>query len=53
MLKYFCKDLKPFILAKLQNENLKLESFVEIVKKVVINKGKAILWPLTTTKNID
>ena len=28
MLRYFQKSLKPFILAKLQNEDLKLENFV-------------------------
>lgn len=33
MLSYFWKDLKLSILAKLQKENLELESFVQIMKK--------------------
>lgn len=36
ILKYFQEDLKPFILAKLQNKNLKLENFIKVVKKAVV-----------------
>lgn len=45
MLRYFQKDLKSSILAKLQNKNFKLENFVQIIKKVVVTKTKANLWP--------
>lgn len=53
MLKYFRKGLRPSILAKLQNKNLELESFVQIIKKAVIAKAKANLWPWATTCDID
>lgn len=43
MLKYFQKDLKRSILAKLQNKNIEPESVVQIVKKTVIVKAKANL----------
>ena len=53
MLRYFRKGLRPSILAKLQNDNLKLESFVQIVKKAVIAEAKANLQPRATTCDID
>lgn len=53
MLKYFLKGLRSSILAELQNEDLKLENFIQIVKKPVVAKAKANLWPQTTTRNID
>lgn len=45
MLKYFQKSQRPFILAKPQNKNIKLESFIQIMKKLVITKAKVNLWP--------
>lgn len=53
MLKYFQKDLKFFILAKLQNKDLELKSFVQIVKKVVIANAKANLQLWAITQDID
>ena len=53
MLKYFQKGLKPSIFAKLQNKNLELENFFQIVKKSTIAKAKANLQFWTTTRNID
>ena len=53
ILKYFWKGLKPSILAELQNEDFKLESFVQIVKKAVITKAKASLRPWATAWDID
>ena len=53
MLRYFQKDLQPSILAKLQNKDLELKNFVQIVKKAVIAKAKANLRSWATTKNID
>lgn len=43
LLKYFQKCLRLSILAKLQNENLKVESFIQIVKKAVVAKAKSNL----------
>ena len=40
MLRYFREGLRPSILAELQNEDLELESFVQIVKKAVVTKAK-------------
>ena len=53
ILRYFKKNLKTFILAKLQNENYKLKNFVQIVKKIIIAKTKAKLQSQATTKDID
>ena len=44
MLWYFQKDLQTSILAKLQNKDHKLQSFVKIVKKTIVAKAKANLW---------
>ena len=49
MLRYFREGLRPSILAKLQNENLELKSFVRIVKKTVVAEAKATLRPWVTT----
>lgn len=49
MLKYFWKGLKPFILAKLKYQNLKLESFNQIIKEPVDSKAKAAFWPYFNT----
>ena len=53
MLRYFRKGLKPSILAELQNKDLELESFVQIIKKTIVVKAKANLRPRGTTCNID
>ena len=53
MLRYFQEGLRPFILAELQNEDLKLENFVQIVKKAVVAEAKANLQPRSTTCNMD
>ena len=50
---YFREGLQPSILAKLQNKDLKLESFVQIVKKAVVTKAKANLRSQATTKDMD
>ena len=41
------------ILAELQNEDLKLESFVQIVKKAVVAEAKASLRPWAIARDID
>lgn len=41
MLRYFQKSLRSSILAKLENEDLELEIFIQIMKKTVIAKTKA------------
>lgn len=43
MLKYFLKGLKSSILAKLEHKDLELESFNQIIKKVVNVKAKVTL----------
>lgn len=53
ILKYFQKSLWSSILAKLQNENFELVTFVQIVKKIVIAKVKANLQPWVTTRHMD
>ena len=53
MLKYLQKDLRPSIVAELQNENHKLKSFVQIVKKTVVAKAKANLQSGAITKNMN
>ena len=53
MLRYFQEDLRPFILAELQNEDLELKSFVQILKKVVVPKIKANLQPRITASDMD
>ena len=53
MLRYFREGLRPSILAELQNEDLELESFVQIVKKAVVAEAKANLRSRATTKDMD
>ena len=53
MLKYFQKSLQLSILAELQNENYKLEKFVQILKKIVVVKAKANLRSWANTKNMN
>ena len=53
MLKYFQDDLRPSILAELQNEDYELENFLQIVKKAVVAKAKANLRLRATIKDMD
>ena len=53
MLRYFQEGLRPSILAELQNKDLELESFVQIVKKAVVAKAKASPRPWATAWDID
>ena len=53
MLKYFWEGLKPFILAELEYQDLKLESFDQIIKKTVNVKAKLALCPHSSTKKMD
>ena len=53
MLRYFWKDLKPFVLAKLEYQDLKLESFNQMVKKTIDAKAKSALQSRSSTKEID
>ena len=53
MLRYFREGLRPSILAELQNKDLELENFVQIVKKAVVAKAKANLRSRTITRNMD
>ena len=41
IVRYFQKSLKPFVLTKLQNKDLELKSFLEIVKKRIVAKAKS------------
>lgn len=53
MLKYLWEDLKPLVLTKLEYQDFKLESFDQMVKKVINGEDKLALWPCTSTKEID
>lgn len=53
MLWYIQKDLKSSILAKLQNEDLELEGFTQMIKKVEVAEAKTNLRSWVATKNID
>lgn len=53
ILNNFWKSLRPYILAKLQNKHFKLECFIQIMKKIVVNKAKANLRPWSIIQNID
>ena len=53
MLKYFGESLKYSILAKLKYRDLKLESFDQIVKKIINAMAKAALWFPSNTRKID
>ena len=53
MLRYFREGLQPSIRIELEHRDLELESFKQLVKKVVEAEGKASLWPCTTTRKMD
>lgn len=53
MLRYFRKGLWPSIRVQLQYQNLEVESFKQLMKKIVETKSNASLWPYTTTQKID
>ena len=53
MLKYFRKGLKSSILAELEHQDLKLESFDQMVKKAVDAKSKLALQPRSSIIKID
>lgn len=53
LLRYFWKDLRPSILAKLQNEDLEQKCFVQIIKKAVVPKANVNLQPWATIQEID
>ena len=53
MLKYFWEGLKPSVLAELAHRDLELESFDQMVKKVVNTKAKSALQPCFSTEEID
>ena len=53
ILRYFWEGLKPYILVKLEHRDLELESFDQIVKKVVNVKAKAALRSCSSTKQMD
>ena len=53
ILRYFREGLIPSILAELQNEDLELENFVQIIKKAVVAEAKANLRPRATTRDMD
>lgn len=53
ILGYFWKNLKPFIQAKLEHQDLELKNFDQIVKKTINVKAKAALWPHSSTRKMD
>ena len=53
MLRYFRKGLKPSVLAKLEHQNLELESFHQMVKKAINAKAKLALRPYFNTKEMN
>ena len=53
MLRYFQEDLKLSVLAKLEYQDLKLESFNQMIKKTVNAEAKSALRPCSSTKEID
>ena len=53
MLRYFQKSLKPSVLAELEYRDLELESFDQMVKKVVNANTKSALRSRSNTKEID
>ena len=53
MLRYFREGLRPSIRVELEHRDLELESFEQLVKKVVEAEGKASLRPRTTTREMD
>ena len=53
MLRYFRKGLKPSVLAKLEHQDLDLESFDQMVKKAVDAEAKSALCSRSSIKEID
>lgn len=53
MLKYFSKNLRLSIFIELQNKELKLKSFIQIVKRAVVAKAKKNLQPRAITWNTN
>ena len=53
MLRYFREGLRPSIRVELEHRDLELESFEQLIKKVVEAEGKASLRPRTTTWEMD
>ena len=53
MLRYFWEGLKPSVLAELEHRDLKLESFDQMVKKVVNAEAKLAFRPRFSTKKMD
>ena len=53
MLRYFWEGLWPSIRVELEHRDLELESFEQLLKKVVEAEGKASLRPRTTTREMD
>ena len=53
MLRYFWEGLKPSVLAELEHQDLKIESFDQMVKKAVDAKAKSALRPRSSTKKMD
>lgn len=53
MLRYFPEGLKPSILAKLEHQNLELESFDQMLKKPVNAKAKTAPRPCSSIREID
>ena len=53
MLRYFREGLRPSIRVELEHRDLELESFEQLIKKVVEAEGKASLRPRTTTREMD
>ena len=53
MLKYFREGLRPSIRVELKHRDLELESFEQLVKKVVEAEGKASLRPHSITRETD
>ena len=53
MLRYFREGLRPSIRVELEHRDLELESFEQLVKKVVEAEGKASLRPHSITRETD
>ena len=53
MFRYFWESLKPSVLAELKHQDLKLESFNQMVKKAVVAEAKSAFRPCSSTKKID
>lgn len=53
ILKYFKKSLKPFILTKLEYQNLELKSFDQMIEKTIHAEAKPAFWPRSGIWEID